>query len=86
MNSASIDVMRLDQTLGQSRCLRIKLYVDENFLEEGIQHHRFAAIFPRTVFDRGWRLQRGGGGRRSAYGHPLLSRLISPASSTMFFM
>jgi len=28
----SIDVMRLDQTLGQSsRCLRIKLYVDENF-------------------------------------------------------
>jgi hypothetical protein len=29
----SIDVMRLDRTLGQfaSRCLRIKLYFDENF-------------------------------------------------------
>jgi len=25
----SIDVMRLDQTLG--RCLRIRLYLDENF-------------------------------------------------------
>jgi len=33
MNPGSIDVMRLDQTLGQValRCLRIKLYVDENF-------------------------------------------------------
>jgi hypothetical protein len=29
---SSIDVMRLDRTLGQSHhCLRIKLYVDENF-------------------------------------------------------
>jgi hypothetical protein len=29
----SIDVMRLDQTLGPvaSRCVRIKLHVDENF-------------------------------------------------------
>jgi hypothetical protein len=29
----SIDVMRLEQTLGQARhiCLRIKLYFDENF-------------------------------------------------------
>jgi hypothetical protein len=32
-DGARVDVMRLDQTLGPlaSRCLRIKLYVDENF-------------------------------------------------------
>jgi hypothetical protein len=46
----SMDVMRLDQTLGQSRCLRINLYVDENFLEEGIKLHRFAGIFPEQFF------------------------------------
>jgi hypothetical protein len=28
----SIDVMRLDRTPVASRCLRIKLYFDENFL------------------------------------------------------
>src|SRR6266850_1932159 len=44
----SIDVMRLDQTLGQSRhvacassCMSMR-----TSLEEGIQPHRFAAIFP----------------------------------------
>ena len=44
----SIDVMRLDQTLGQSRhvacasaCLSMR-----TSLEEGIKLHRFAGIFP----------------------------------------
>jgi hypothetical protein len=44
----SIDVMRLDQTLGQSRhvacssgCMSMR-----TSLEEGIKPHRFAAIFP----------------------------------------
>ncbi len=72
----SIDVMRLDQTLGQSRhvacassCMSMR-----TSLEEGIKLHRFAGIFPEQFFDRGWPPPRGGGGRRSAYGHPLLSR------------
>ena len=31
MNLGSIDVMRLDRTPVASRCVRIKLYLDENF-------------------------------------------------------
>jgi hypothetical protein len=46
----SIDVMRLDQTLGQSRhvacasgCISISIRTS---LEEGIKLHRFAGMFP----------------------------------------
>jgi hypothetical protein len=47
----SIEVMRLDQTLGQSRhvacassCMSMRT------LEEGIKLHRFAGIFPEQLF------------------------------------
>ena len=60
----SIDVMRLDRTLGQSRpvacassCMSMR-----TSLEEGIKLHRLARN-SRTVFDRGWPPARGGGGR-----------------------
>jgi hypothetical protein len=47
----SIDVMRLDQTLGQSHvactsgCMSMR-----TSLEEGIKLHRFAGIFPEEFF------------------------------------
>jgi hypothetical protein len=44
----SIDVMRLDQTLGQSRHVACALSCMSmrTSLEEGIKLHRFAGIFP----------------------------------------
>jgi hypothetical protein len=52
----SIDVMRLDRTLGQSRHvgLRIRLSVRTS-LEEGIKLHRFAGIFPEQFLTEGGR-------------------------------
>ena len=43
-------------------------------LEEGIKPHRFAGIFPEQFVTEAGGHSRGGEGRRSAYGHPLLSR------------
>jgi hypothetical protein len=48
----SIDVMRLDQTLGQSRHVACASgYMSmRTSLEEGLKLHRFAGIFPEEFF------------------------------------
>ena len=83
----SIDVMRLDQTLGQSRhvacasgCISMR-----TSLEEGIKLHRFAGMFPEQF------LTEAGRHREAvvAADQRMVIRafaMISPASSTMFFM
>ena len=78
--TGSIAVMRLDQTLGVSRHVACAsgCKSKRTSLEEGFKLHRFAGL------DRGWPPPRGGGGRRSAYGHPLAFAMISPSSSTIF--
>jgi hypothetical protein len=69
----SIDVMRLDQTLGQSRrvacassCMSMR-----TSLEEGIQPHRFAAIFPEQFLPPGPRK-----GASSGFGQLAAAMLI----------
>jgi hypothetical protein len=79
----SIDVMRPDQTLGPnaSRCLRVKLYVDELPLKKG-PLRRFAGIFQNSSLPR-----LAAPARRwwppISYGQAAMA-MISPASSTMF--
>src|SRR5882724_5465584 len=83
----SIDAMHFDQTLGQSRhvacassCMSMR-----TSLEEGIKPHRFAGIFPEQFLTEAGATARRWWPPISVWSSVAIA-MLSPASSTMFFM